>query len=40
MVLADVPKDINEELSTLINLGLGIEEIEYVIDNKLRSSQN
>lgn len=34
MVLADVPEDIKDEILLLFRMGVGIEEIEYIIDSK------
>lgn len=34
ILLADVPKDIEEEVFFLYKIGVGIEEIEYLIEKK------
>jgi hypothetical protein len=36
--LADVPDDLKEELSILYRIGVGIEEIEYIISRRLKNS--
>ncbi len=39
MLLADVPENLREEASILHRLGVAIEDIEYVISEKLKYSQ-
>jgi len=34
----EIPKNIEEEISILHNLGVALEELEYLIDIKLKES--
>jgi len=37
---ADIPEDIEQEVFFLYKLGVGIEEIEYIISRKLKKLSN